>query len=101
MFGGRTLIPLILSIVVLVQPVHSAAPQTPEYHLDVSFDVMHSKIVGLSKIRLSGAERLVFQVGRLKVRSVEVNRKSVSFQVRDSTLTMAAPESGMLEIGYE
>ena len=101
MFGGRTLIPLILSIVVLVQPVHSAAPQTPEYHLDVSFDVMHSKIVGLSKIRLSGAKRLVFQVGRLKVRSVEVNRKSMSFQVRDSTLTMAAPKSGTLEIRYE
>ena len=101
MFGGRTLIPLILSIVVLVQPVHSAAPQTPEYHLDVSFDVAHSKIMGLSKIRLSRAERLVFQVGRLKVRSVAVNSKSVSFQVQNSTLTIAAPESGTLEIRYE
>lgn len=101
MFGGRTLIPLILLIVVLVQAGHSAAPQAREYNLDVSFDVAHSKILGWSRIRVLGGERLVFQVGRLKVRGVEVNRKSVSFQVRDSTLIIAAPESGTLEIRYE
>ncbi len=43
---------------------------------------------------------LILLIG-LKVRGVEVNRKSVSFQVRDSTLTIAAPESGTLEIRYE
>ena len=102
MFGLRLLIPLILLIVVLVARIgHSAAPQIPQYDLDVSFDIPRSKVVGLSKIRVLQGERLLLQARGLAIQSVEVNRKSVNFQVRDNTLTIAAPEGGILEIRYE
>jgi uncharacterized iron-regulated protein len=102
MFGLRLLIPLILLIVVLFARIgHSAAPQIPQYDLDVSFDIPRSKVVGLSKIRALQGERLLLQARGLAIQSVEVNRKSVNFQVRDNTLTIAAPEGGILEIRYE
>jgi aminopeptidase N len=96
------LIASLLLIAALVAPSgDAAAPQTRQYDLTVSFDIPHSKITGLAKIQISRGEPVLLRAGRLAVRSVEQNRKFLSFQLRNGTLTTTAPASGTLQIRYE
>jgi uncharacterized iron-regulated protein len=102
MIHRRLLAAAIVSITALIfSTVHAAVPRAPECELDISFDIGRAKIAGTSRIRVLEGQSLRFDVGRLTIRKVEVNRKPASFRVRDRTLTTTPAESGNLEIGYE
>ena len=92
---------MLLVLALISQTGHSAVSQTPEYDLDVSFDIPRSKIAGLGKLRVLRGKPLLFQVGRLTIHSVRLNHQRVDFQLRDGTLSIVPPESGTLEIRYE
>src|SRR3972149_6784554 len=92
---------MLLVLALISQTCHSAVSQTPEYDLDVSFDIPGSKIEGLEKIRVLRGKPLLFQVGRLTIHSARLNHQRVDFQLRDGTLSIVPPESGTLEIRYE
>src|SRR3989338_10211621 len=92
---------MLLVLALISQTGHSAVPQTPEYYLDVSFDIPRSKIAGVGKIRVLRGKPLMFQVGRLTIHSVRLNQQRVDFQLRDGTLSIVPPESGTLEIRSE
>ncbi|MBI2998977.1 MAG: hypothetical protein HYY46_11110, partial [Deltaproteobacteria bacterium] len=92
---------MLLLLALISQTGHSAVPQTPEYYLDVSFDIPRSKIAGVGKIRVLRGKPLMFQVGRLTIHSVRLNQQRVDFQLRDGALRIVPPESGTLEIRYE
>jgi aminopeptidase N len=92
---------IILIAVFVARTSHAVAPHTPEYDLNVFFDIAHSKITGSSQMGVAGGERLRFRVTGLTIRSVEVNRKPASFELRDGILTTTPVENGNLEIRYD
>lgn len=102
MVYSRALIASILLVLAFISRTgHPAAPQAPEYDLEVSFDIPRSSVTGLAKIRVPAGKPLMFRVGRLVIHGVHLNRQRVDFQLRDGALRIVPPQSGTLEIRYE
>jgi len=92
----------VLLILGLVWPTHhSAAQRIPEYDLHVSFDVSSSKILGLAKITALEGTPILFNIGGLKIVSVDVNGQPIRHDTNDGRLRILPTVSGTLEIRYE
>ncbi|MBI4528883.1 MAG: ChaN family lipoprotein [Deltaproteobacteria bacterium] len=102
MMHHRTLVSSVLVAMSLILMIgYPAAQQTPEYDLEVSFDIPASKIAGLGRIYVAGGKPVRFRTGRLTVRSVYLDRQPLDFQLNDGFLSVLPPRSGTLEIRYE
>src|SRR3990172_7304054 len=77
------------------------ARQTPEYSLEVSFDIPNSKVTGLAKVPVQAKQELRLATGELRIIQVSLNDKRIDAAAKDGSMTVLPSESGILAIAYE
>jgi len=73
----------------------------PEYHLDVSIDVSHSKISGTARVLVQSGRELLIKTGTLDIIAIMLNGKPVHFSRHEDTVTIQSEITGIIEIQYE
>ncbi len=80
-------------------PVPSAP--APVCALDVTFDVSASRVTGLLRITAEGHQELILQTGRLAIKSVQIDGKSLNTPPGDGIMRIPLAGKGIVEISYE
>ena len=73
----------------------------PDYTLTVSFDIPHSKVMGIAKITVSEDKEIVLDVSHLSILSVIFEGRENSFSRDGGTMRIKTGKRGVLEIQYE
>ncbi|MGO9612293.1 MAG: M1 family metallopeptidase [Dissulfurispiraceae bacterium] len=73
----------------------------PQYDLDVSIDVSHSKINGTARVVFQSGQELLFKTGTLNIIVITMDGKPVHFNRHDDTVSVRSEIAGAIEIQYE
>jgi len=74
---------------------------TPEYYLDVSFNIAESVIGGTSRIVLKKGREVWITAGDLKIISIMINDRIVPSDFHGPLMNLTPEEDGIMEIKYE
>ncbi|MDI6728604.1 MAG: hypothetical protein QMD44_06735, partial [Thermodesulfovibrionales bacterium] len=77
---------LLIIIAFLFLPAITHSWQSPEYNLEVSFDIHNSKIIGIAKIDVPAGKELVLHTGHLNIINASLNQQKINFDVREGIL---------------
>ncbi len=92
---------LLIIITFLFLPVITHSGQSPEYNLEVAFDIHNSKITGIATIDVNAGKELALRNGHLKINGITLNQQKISFDVREGILKVLPPQNGSIVIRYE
>ncbi len=92
---------LLIIITFLFLPVITHSGQSPEYNLEVAFDIHNSKITGIATIDVNAGKELALRNGHLKINGITLNQQKISFDVREGILKDLPPQNGSIVIRYE
>ncbi len=105
MYNKKMINRILAAILFLFLPVVANAveipDESPQYSLDVSFDIPNSKIKGLAKIDAFAGREIVLRKGNLKINEVSLNQKAVNFNMQDGFLRILPLQEGVISIQYE
>ncbi len=101
MYNKKMLYRLLIIIAFLFLPAITYSWQSPEYNLEVSFDIHNSKIIGIAKIDVNAGKELVLHTGHLNIINVSLNQQKINFDIREGILKVLPPQNGSLIIRYE
>ncbi|MCL4457729.1 MAG: ChaN family lipoprotein [Nitrospirae bacterium] len=88
-------------ITFLFLPAITHSGQSPEYNLEVAFDIHNSKIAGIARIDVSAGKELVIHAGELKITDLSLNQQKIQPDVRNGILKILPHQNGALIIRYE
>ncbi|MCC6347002.1 MAG: ChaN family lipoprotein, partial [Nitrospirales bacterium] len=89
---------LLLPWRVLAEP---QLPDTPEYSLQISFDVPQSRINGRAAFGVRAGREVLLQTGDLAILGVSQNSREVPYEMRHGSVRIVPPGDGPIEIRYE
>jgi uncharacterized iron-regulated protein len=92
---------LLIIIAFLFLPAIAHPGQSPEYNLEVSFDIHDSMIIGIAKIDVNAGKELVLHTGHLKINDISLNQQQINFDVREGILKVLPLQNGSVIIRYE
>lgn len=92
---------LLIIITFLFLPAITHPGQSPEYNLEVSFDIRNYRIIGIARIDVNAGKELVLHAGHLKINDVSLNQQKINFDVREGILKVLPPQNGSIIIRYE
>jgi hypothetical protein len=74
---------------------------TPEYHLQVSFDIPQKKIRGRATILATSGRKLIIDPGELRILELKNNGKKVTLERRQAGEEIVLVPRGLVEVSYE
>lgn len=92
---------ILIIIAFLFLPAITHSVQSPEYNLEVSFDIPNSKISGIVNIDVQAKQELIFHTGNLTISEVKLNKQEINFNAQNGILKILPDQNGIIEIRYD
>ncbi len=92
---------LIFCLVLHLFNPHKIFAETPEYSLEISFNIHSSELTGIASFDVAGNNQLLtILTANLNIDQISLNGKKVDFTVDKGVLKLTPMEKGNLEINY-